>query len=123
MFKINFYSDRHGKSPIKEYLKELDSKKDKFSWVKSQKINDFIQILSEKGLQIGEPYIKYIDSGIWELRPKDDRIFFVSFENNSFLLLHYFTKKTNKTPRKEIEQAKKNLADIKERGNLWIVLN
>lgn len=116
MYKIVFYEDKKGNSPIKDYIEYLQSKNDKYNRGRYRKISDFIQVLSEKGLEIGEPYIKHIDGKIWELRPKNDRIFFVAYENNSFLLLHFFTKKTNKTPKNEIEQAKRNLADIKERG-------
>lgn len=32
------------------------------------------------------------------------------------ILLHQFMKKTQKTPAREIEKAKKELADLKERG-------
>ena len=51
------------------------------------------------------------------MRPLKDRIFFVAWHNESFVLLHYFTKKTQKTPRNEIEKAKKELKDLKERGD------
>ncbi|MCQ4765655.1 type II toxin-antitoxin system RelE/ParE family toxin [Cloacibacillus evryensis] len=33
-------------------------------------------------------------------------------------MLHHFIKKTQKTPRREIEQAKRNLADYRERSEL-----
>jgi len=33
-----------------------------------------------------------------------------------FVLLHHFMKQTQKTPTREIEQAKRELADLKERG-------
>ena len=33
----------------------------------------------------------------------------------SFVLLHHFAKKTQKTPRREIEKAKRELKDLKER--------
>lgn len=36
--------------------------------------------------------------------------------DGSFVLLHHFMKKTQKTPKREIEQAKRELADLKERG-------
>ena len=36
--------------------------------------------------------------------------------NNGFVLLHHFVKKTQKTPKREIEQAKRELADWIERG-------
>ncbi|MDR2048033.1 MAG: type II toxin-antitoxin system RelE/ParE family toxin [Treponema sp.] len=37
---------------------------------------------------------------------------FAAWRGNKFLLLHQFVKKTRKTPKQEIEQAKRNLADF-----------
>lgn len=99
-----------------DYLKELAKKKDKDNRIKFNKINDYIEILSQYGTQAGEPYIKHLDGEIWELRPLRDRVLFVAWNNGSFVLLHTFMKKTQKTPKREIEQAKRELADIKERG-------
>ncbi len=113
---IYFYKDKSGKEPVLEYLKELLSQNGKDSRIKAAKIQDYINILSEHGTKIGEPYIKHIDGEIWELRPLRDRIFFVAWVNNSFVLLHHFIKKTQKTPSKEIEKAKRELNDLKERG-------
>lgn len=113
---IYFYKDKNGKEPVLEYLKELLSQNGKDSRIKATKIQDYINILSEHGTKIGEPYIKHIDGEIWELRPLRDRIFFAAWVNNSFVLLHHFIKKTQKTPNKEIEKAKRELKDLKERG-------
>lgn len=116
MYKIYFYRDKDGNEPVLDYLKELVSKKGKDSRIKANKINDYIQILSEYGIRAGEPYMKHIDGELWELRPLRDRIFFVSWINNSFVLLHHFMKKTQRTPAREIEKAKKELKDLMERG-------
>ena len=115
-YSIYFYKDKNGKEPVLEYIKDLLSKKDKNSRIKATKIQDYINILSEHGTRAGEPFIKHIDGEIWELRPQRDRIFFVAWVNDSFVLLHYFMKKTQKTPSKEIEQAKRELNDLKKRG-------
>lgn len=56
-----------------------------------------------------------IEGEIWELRPIRNRIFFVAWTGESYILLHPFLKKTQKTPRREIEKAKRELKDIKER--------
>ena len=88
----------------------------KDSRVKLHKVQDYINALSEYGLQLREPYIKHIDGEIWELRPLKDRIFFVAWHNGSYVLLHSFMKKTQRTPKREIEQAKRELADLTERG-------
>lgn len=115
MHQIYFYKDRNGNEPVKEYLKELAQKKDKDSRIKSDKINDYIEALKQYGKQLGEPYIKHLDGDIWELRPLRDRILFVAWHEGGFVLLHQFMKKTQKTPAREIEQAKCELADLIER--------
>ena len=76
-----------------------------------KKIISYIDILSQRGLSISEPYIKYIEDKIWELRPLRYRILFSRIDNNSFILLSMFTKKTKKTPKNEIEKAKKLLEE------------
>lgn len=116
MHRIYFYKDKNGKEPVAEYLAELDSKKDKDSRIKLKKIREYVKTLSEYGTQAGEPYIKHLDGDIWELRPLRDRIFFVGWANGSYILLHHFMKKTQKTPAREIEKAKRELADMIERG-------
>lgn len=116
MHEIHFYRDRNGKEPVLEYLRELSRKKDKDSRIKTNKINDYIEVLSQYGTQAGEPYIKHLDGDIWELRPLRDRILFVAWVNGSFVLLHHFMKQTQKTPAREIDKAKRELADLIERG-------
>ena len=61
-------------------------------------------------------YVKHLDGDIWELRPIRDRILFAAWDGNKFILLHHFIKKTQKTPKRKIDQAKHNLADYMERS-------
>ncbi len=116
MYKVYFYTDRNGKEPVVEYMTELAQRKDKDSRIKLQKIQDYINALREYGLQLREPYIKHLDGEIWELRPLRDRILFVAWHNGSFVLLHHFMKQTQKTPAREIDKAKRELADLKKRS-------
>lgn len=116
MYKIVFYRDRNGKQPVLEYLQELSKRTDKDSRIKANKLNDYLQALSVYGTKVGEPYIKHLDGEIWELRPLRERVLFATWIGGGFILLHHFMKKTQKTPRREIEQAKKELADFIERS-------
>jgi phage-related protein len=116
VFEIIFYKDRNGNEPIKEYLAELAARNDKDSRIKIQKIRDYIRYLSEQGKQSKEPYVKHLDGEIWELRPIRERILYATWDGESFILLHQFMKQTQKTPRREIEQAKRNLDDYRERS-------
>lgn len=64
---------------------------------------------------------KHIEDGIWELRPGNNRVFYFFYEDDIFVLLHAFRKKTQKTPRREIEKAKNEREDYlsrKEQGKL-----
>lgn len=97
-------------------MRELARRDNKDSRIKLNKLNDYIELLSQQGTRAGQPYIKYLDAEIWELRPLRDRILFVAWLDGSFVLLHHFVKKTQKTPKREIEKAKRELQDLKERG-------
>ena len=116
MHAIYFYKDKQGNQPVLDYMRKLARYDSKDSRIKLNKLNDYIELLSQHGTRAGQPYIKHLDAEIWELRPLRDRILFVAWLDGSFVLLHHFVKKTQKTPRREIEKAKRELQDLKERG-------
>ena len=116
MYEIIFYSDRSGKEPVFDYIHELAESGSKDSRIKFNKVIQYLNMLKEKGTQAGEPCLKHLDGDIWELRPIRDRILFAAIVGGRFVLLHCFMKKTMKTPSREIEQAKRELADFLERG-------
>ncbi len=70
-----------------------------------------------------EPYVKPIkgdkNKGLYELRIKFSsdisRIFYFSYEKNTFILLNGFIKKSDKTPEKELEKARKYKNDYERR--------
>ena len=66
---------------------------------------------------VGEPIVKLLKMIFGNLRPLNNRIFFFYFKDNKFILLHYFIKKTNKTPKKEIEEAKNRMNDFIARSD------
>ena len=67
------------------------------------------------GWPIGMPLIRKIERGLWEVRSdvKDGiaRVFF-TVEDDLMVLLHSFIKKSQKTPDKELETARRRLADL-----------
>lgn len=76
----------------------------------------YLDTLAQYGTRIGQPVVKHIEGSIWELRPLKNRIFFFYWKDNKFVLLHNFIKKTQKTPPKELEQARLKLKDFLERS-------
>ena len=117
MYEIIFYTDKNGKQPILEYIQELNRRSDKDSRIKPNKIYDYIDHLREVGPRATEPYAKHLGDGIYELRPIRDRILYAAWDGNAFILLHHFMKDTQKTPPREIQKAKRNLKDYRERSD------
>ena len=114
-----FYEDENGYNEVLAVIHDLECKSptDKSSRINYQKIIAYLDMLEEKGLQLKEPFIKHIEDDIWELRPLRNRIFFAYYKDNRFIVLTYFLKKSQKTPRREIERAKrvfKNFLDGEE---------
>ena len=115
MYEIEFYEDIHGKSEVYEYIQQLRNNLNKENKQKLKKIYMYIDLLSQEGLKLSEPYIKKIDKEIWELRPLRDRILFASWCNNKFVLLSVFMKQTRKTQKREIDKAVRLLKDYKNK--------
>jgi len=118
MFELEFYEDRRGTVEIADYLDELQekAKTSKDARINRQKILAYMAALQECGTRLGEPFVKFLEEDIWELRPLSNRIFFFYWKDNTFVLLHHFVKKSQKTPKKEIEKAKRNRDDWLERN-------
>lgn len=95
-----------------------NSPTDKNAKINKNKIFAYIKALQEYGTRIGKPIVKHIEGNLWELRPLSNRIFFFYWKDNKFVLVHHFIKKSQKTPRKEIETALRNVKDwIERNGN------
>ena len=113
MHKIELYTDKNGKKPVATFLKSLSAKHK----AKALKIVD---LLAEFGQDIKKPYALHLEGDLWELRVKYasdiSRIFYFAEIDNSFVLLHGFVKKSQKTPKKEIDRAKRYLLDHKRRN-------
>lgn len=118
MYEIEFYEDKNGRSEVADFIRDLNRKSStsKESRINFNKIVAYLDLLEEFGTRVGEPVTKHLDGEIWELRPLRNRLLYAYYKDNRFIILHHFIKKTQKTPKREIEQAKKNLQDYLERN-------
>ena len=117
-YKIVFWQDKNGYSEAQDYIMELKNKsvKSKDARIKLNKIVEYMEMLEAYGTEIGEPYIKHIDCEIFELRPLRDRFLFFFKQENRYVILNHFVKRTQKTPRREIEKAIRLMKDFNERN-------
>ena len=108
MYTVEFYENAKGESDVWDFLEELRIKAEtnKDARIQYKQISFYIQLLQDNGTRLPDNITKHIDDGIWELRPGSNRVLYFFFKNNTFVLLHHFRKKTQKTPRPEIDKAK-----------------
>lgn len=107
-WKIELYESARGERPVEEFFDSLETKA-------RLKINHAIELLETFGLEGGYPHIKKLTgSDLWEYRilgSDSIRIFYVSMTRKTFLILHGFKKKKQKTPTKEIKIAEERLKE------------
>ena len=71
-----------------------------------------IELFEEFGFSLSSADLKKIDKSIWELRPGNIRIL-LGKAKNYIWAIHAFSKKSQKTPRKDLMLANKRLKDLK----------
>jgi phage-related protein len=75
------------------------------------------ETMKEYGPNLGMPHTRTMSKGLFELRLKGKegiaRVFYGIITHQEILMLHAFVKKTEKTPRHELEIAKKRLKEVR----------
>lgn len=108
IFKVRFYREDSGREPVLEWLRALPKSEREI-------IGKDLQTL-QYCWPIGMPLVKPLGQGLWELRSSLNRriarIIFVLDGEQLIVVLHGFIKKTQKTPRSEIELALKRATKL-----------
>ena len=107
MYQIVFYEDDNGVSELWNFLDDLlqRSSSNKDARIQHKQIVYYIELLQSNGTRLPDTITKNIVQDIWELRPGNNRVFYFYFRDNTFVLLHHFLKKSQKTPQREIDRA------------------
>lgn len=68
------------------------------------------------GPDLGMPHTRAMGPGLFELRLKAAegiaRVFYCTVVGQQIVMLHQFTKKSEKTPRKELEIARRRMEEV-----------
>lgn len=115
-WQVLYYKKESGEIPVLEYLLSLDVK------MRAKAFNE-IELLEKHGSHLREPYVKHIQGekykDLFELRVKlasnISRVFYFSYSKKTFVLLHGFTKKSDKTPARELDRALQYKLDYERR--------
>ncbi len=108
-YEIVFYQTRDGECQVWDFLENLRIKAatNKDARIQHKQASLYIELLSLNGTKMSENITKHLEENIWELRPGNNRVFYFFVQEDTFVLLHQFRKKSQKTPRREIEKAKR----------------
>lgn len=110
--QIKFYQNDLGKEPVRDWLKSLQKG--------SKKVIGRNMMTVQYGWPIGMPVVKPLSGykKLWEVRAKsEDGIFRILFtiHEDIVVLLHGFVKKSQKTPKKEIDIAERRKKSFLQR--------
>ena len=100
--EVVYFRTERGDEPVRKFVEDLDISSRRKYWRK-------IDYLKQFGKGLCEPHAKNLGEGIYELRFRGSggfaRILYFFFSGHHAVLTNGFKKKTNQTPRQEIELA------------------
>jgi phage-related protein len=106
-----YFETRRGYAPVRNYLDGLPSRE-------RARVADALDDLEEFGTHLTMPQVRPIQgTPLWELRVRgriQHRVLYVTIEGRRILLLHAFTKKSQRTPARDIQTAIGRLAEYEE---------
>jgi len=74
------------------------------------------EMIEELGPNIGKPHTTPVGGGLFEIRAKGKegigRSLFCSVKGKEIVILHSFIKKTQKTPKRELDKARKRQKEL-----------
>ncbi len=75
-----------------------------------------LEMIEEFGPFLGKPHTAPMGNGLFEIRAKGKegigRAFFCAVKGQEIVILHSFIKKTQRTPKKELEKARRRLKEL-----------
>jgi phage-related protein len=77
-----------------------------------------VELIQMHGLErVHEPYVKHLEGPLWEMRMKGRsgiaRGIYITAVGRRIVVVHVFIKKTQKTPRREIEIALRRVREVR----------
>lgn len=82
----------------------------------------YAERMEDHGPDLGMPHTRAMGKGLFELRLKSGvgiaRLFFCTQIGRRIVILHHIIKKTNKTPAKDLEIARKRLEELRNENSV-----
>ena len=105
LWKVTFYSERVEKETLAFPAGVLAD------------LLHILEMIEELGPNLGKPHTAPLGEGLFEIRAKGKegigRSLFAIVVDEEVVILHSFIKKTQKTPKKDLDKARKRLKELR----------
>lgn len=106
--RVVFYRTASGREPVREWLRGLDR-------ASRKSIGEDIKTV-QYGWPLGMPLVRGLGDGLWEVRSRlrhgIARVIFFA-EGDLMALVHGFIKKSRKTPKADLELARRRAGELR----------
>lgn len=93
---VYYFIDERGNNPVRAFIDSLSIKE-------QAKVFAYLDELKNQGHNLRRPMADYLGNGIYELRPKRNRIFYFFFIKENVVLVHAIRKRTRGIPKSDLE--------------------
>ncbi|MEK7119288.1 MAG: type II toxin-antitoxin system RelE/ParE family toxin [Patescibacteria group bacterium] len=90
----------------KDFIESLDK-------ARKARVDRYCYLFEEYGTLLSSKYLKKIAKNVWELRPGDIRLF-LTLKGNRGYIIHGIYKKTQKTPKRDLDVVIKRIKEEAE---------
>lgn len=109
--RVVFFKTEGGQEPVREWIKTLPREE--------QRLIGKRILAVQYSWPVGLPLVRKLEEDLWEVRVTLDkriaRVLFTVREGALMLLLHGFIKKSQKTPKEDLDLARKRLRALRHR--------
>lgn len=103
--KVTFYTTASGRSPVYDYIQELDKPE-------RARLLEALQQVENDGFDAVRVQFRQIEGKLWEIKVSSQRVFYVTIAKDEMILLHAYKKEGQKLPVKEREVALKRMKEV-----------
>ena len=105
--RVRRYMTPAGADPVAKYLDDLAPRE-------AALVVAAAQVIEEHGLEESGVVTRQVRGRLWELKVRAQRVFFVLVTGPTMILLHGYTKGSQRAPKREIETALARMKDVLE---------
>ena len=107
-WEIKTYKTQSGQEVVEAFILKMQPST-------QGKLTRLLDLLENFGPELSMPHTRQMGGGLYELRVRgkqEVRIFYVFARGTTIYLLHAFQKKTQATPKKELDMARQRQAEV-----------